>query len=264
MGQDSIQSSQEDTLDILAAKLLEIPVEKPVVSLFTEHSLQPNNGLSPVELLVFPSEFVIIILILCAALIVYLQRNSDGIFSSVFKGSFDVNLALQESRVENSQRSRNIILLQLLSALAISLFVSGVIVLLTDVSQLFHQLYFQVLGGLVGFVLIKKSIQWLLASLFQLSGFLKSYHFNTNILMAASALVLLPICLLMFFSPQIPNMVLVYAAIAVVVFFYLKTVQRGLRIALATSSVSPLHLFYYFCALEILPVFVLIRLALDM
>ena len=158
MDQDFIQTSQEDTLDILASRLLEIPVEKPVVSLFADHSLQPTNGLSPVELLVFPSEFVIVILTLCAALIVYLQRNSDGIFSSVFKGSFDVNLALQESRVENSQRSRNIILLQLLSALAISLFISGMIVLLTEISQPFHQVYFQVLGGLVGFVLIKKGV----------------------------------------------------------------------------------------------------------
>jgi len=264
MGQDSIQTSQEDTLDILASMLPQGPVEKPLVSLFTEHSLQPINGLNPVELATFPGEFVIVILTLCATLIVYLQRNSDGIFSSVFKGSFDINLALQESRVENSQRIRNIILLQLISALAISLFVSGVIALLADVPKPFHEIYFQVLGGLVGFAVTKKGVQWLLSSLFQLSGVLKSYHFNTNILMAASALVLLPVCILMFFSPQIPSMALVYVSIVLVAFFYLKTIQRGLRIALATSSVSPLHLFYYFCALEILPVFVLIRLVLDM
>lgn len=262
--QDSIVTNQEDSLDVLASIMFDTPVEQPVVSLFKGHSLHPIAEMIPAEHVSFPSEFAALVLGICAMLIIYLQRNSDGLFSSVFKGSFDMNLALQESRADNSQRSRNVLLLQVISALSISLLISGAVYTFSDLPIIFHKFYFQVLGVLAGLVLLKKGVQWLLATFFQLNSALKSYHFNTNILMSVSGLMVLPLCLLLFFSPQISSPVLIYMSMAVVGFFYLKTIHRGFQIALSTKSISPLHLFYYLCALEILPVFVLIRLALDM
>jgi hypothetical protein len=75
-------------------------------------------------------------------------------------------------------------------------------------------------------------------------------------------LVLLPLSLLLLYSPQIPFMLVIYFGASVAVFFYLKGLQRGISVALSSTAISTLHLFYYFCALEILPIFVLIRFAL--
>lgn len=260
---DSIFQNALDSMDVQAPALAQESIPEAVVSLFEMHDLQPSGGLQPQLIDANPNILVLVVFGICASLIIYLQRNSDGIFSSILKGSFDMNLTLQESRVDNTQRSRNMLLLQLLSLLAISLFVSGAIGQLYNVNITLSQLYLRIFLGLMALVLVKKGLQWILATLFQLSGILKSYHFSSNILLASSGLAVMPICLFMFFSPQIPIEFPVYLSLLIIGFFYLKSVLRGVQIAMAEKSVSPLHLFYYLCALEILPVFVLVRLALN-
>jgi hypothetical protein len=260
---DSAIQNTNDSADVQASTLGLESISEPVESLFNMHALQPSGGLQPLLIDTDSNILVLTVFGICASSIIYLQRNSDGIFSSILKGSFDMNLTLQESRVDNTQRNRNMLLLQVLSFLAISLFVSGAIGLVYDVDITLSQLYVRIFFGLMAFVWLKKGLQWILAALFQLSGILKSYHFSSNILLASSGLAVMPICLLMFFSPQIPTELSVYLSLFIIGFFHLKSVLRGVRIAMAEKSVSPLHLFYYLCALEILPVFVLVRIALN-
>ena len=262
---DSITTSVTDTLDWAAVDTIAVHVEEPpTVSLFTEHLLQTKPDMVPQEIASMENGFAFLIFGFCAALIIYVHRNSDGIFKSVFKGSFDRYLALQESRVENSQRTRNLLLLQVISAISISIFLSGVVLLMVRPDVALTLLFFQILFALISFILMKKGVQWLLASLFQLKPALKAYHFNINILFSLGGMIVLPLSLLLYFSPIIPTTTLVYSSGAVLAFLYLKALQRGSQIALGTNSISILHLFYYFCALEILPVFVLIRIIQDL
>ena len=260
---DSVQTNNADSVDVLVSAVIEEVKPEPVISLFENHMLQPLSGLEPQLIEPNSNGFAFAVIGICIIMIIYLQRNSDGIFSSVIRGSFDLNLTLQESRVDNSQRSRNMLLLQLLSLMAISLLVSGSIRYFSSNALSQIEVFLWVFTGLLGFSLLKKGIQWVLASLFQLRIILKGYHFSSSILMASSGLGVLPICLLLFFSPQIPSVIPVYSALAVICFFYFKSMLRGIQMAMAGNSVSPLHLFYYLCALEILPVFVLIRFALN-
>ena len=109
-------------LDTLQTQLCEdtvfTVVETPVVSLFQDHQQQAENGFSYMERVVSGGSFGFFILFICAAIVVYLQRNSDGIFSAVMKASFDINQASQDARVENSQRSRNMLIIQMVSAIS--------------------------------------------------------------------------------------------------------------------------------------------------
>ncbi len=235
--------------------------EEPVVSLFQEHQLEVQNGFKHLEKTESGNGFAFIILFICAAIIIYLQRNSDNIFGDVIKASFDQNQAQQDARVENSQRTRNLLILQLLGFISIALFIAGAAIGFAGKPLSFQNTFFISLAALVGYVLIKKLIMWSLAQVFELRQELKFHHFNLNILQSVAGLALLPLTLLLFYSPQIPNQLTIYLGVAIGGFFYLKGLQRGFSIALNSPSLSTLHLFYYFCALEILPAFVLIRIA---
>lgn len=262
--QDSIQLSAIDSLATDWNQVVGEVKDEPVVSLFQEHQLEVQNGFSYLERPDPGSGFAFIIMFICAGIIIYLQRNSDNIFGDVIKASFDQNQAQQDARVENSQRTRNLLILQILGFLSIALFVAGVTLNSVKSTLTLPTTFLVVLGGLVSFVLVKKLILWLLAQVFELRQELKLHHFNLNILQSVAGLVLLPITLILYFSPQIPNQLIAYVGIAVGGFFYLKGLQRGFSVAINSPALSTLHLFYYFCALEILPAFVLIRIALSM
>ena len=100
-------------------------VETPIVSLFKGHQLQPENDFSYIERAVSSGSFGFFILFICAGIILYLQRNSDGIFSAIVKASFDSNQANQDARVENAQRSRNLLIIQIVSSISIALLELG-------------------------------------------------------------------------------------------------------------------------------------------
>lgn len=234
-------------------------VEKPVVSLFSEHQLAVENYLQPIERNEMQSGISFFLLMVFVGLVVYIQRNSDNLFQMVFKVSFDRNLAAQEARIENSKRSRNMLLLLLVSLLSISLSVAGFLKLYAGFDSTIVSLFFYSLSAIVGFVVLKKAILWLLSALFNLRNELRMYHFNLNVLLSVVGLISVPLNFLLFFSPQISTYSIAWAIGIIGVFFYLKSLQRGLQIAVNSGSISLLHLFYYLCALEILPVFILIR-----
>ena len=258
--QDSVQLTAVDSVMSDSIQVIAEIKQEPVVSLFEEHQLEVQNDFNYLEKPDLGNGFAFVILFICAMIVIYLQRNSDNIFADVVKSSFDQNQAQQDARVENSQRTRNLLILQLLGFISIALFIAGAALGFSEKSLSLQNVFFIVLAGLIGFVLSKKLILWSLAQVFDLRQELKLHHFNLNILQSVAGLVLLPLALLLFYSPQIPNLLVVYIGLATGTFFYLKGLQRGISVAVNSPALSTLHLFYYFCALEILPAFVLIRI----
>ncbi len=205
--------------------------------------------------------FGFIILILCGAIIIYIQRNSDGIFSSVFKSGFDRNLANQDARIENSQRTRNMMLLQLVAVISVCLFGSLAFRRLYDTNLTDVTAFFWALAIFLNALMLKRIVQWLLVQVFDLDAELKVYRYSGNIFLTIAGLLLLPISTLGLFSQQIPIELVAIVGIGTLSFFYLKTLLRGLQVSITSPAISPLHLFYYFCALELLPLFVLVHIA---
>jgi hypothetical protein len=262
---DTLVVMQEDSLELdTVASSIQTQVEEPTVSLFQEHQLEPKGKLEPIERTEIGSDFVFFILVICGGIILYLQRNSDNIFRSVFNASFDINQALKDARVENSQRTRNLFILQTLGFICITLFLTGSIQELVPLNINLENTFFSLLGILVAFVLIKKIILWLLAAIFELHEEFRAFVFNLNILQSVAGLVLLPVCLFLYYSPIQNSYWIVYIGLLFGAFFYLKVLQRGFMISMRSQSISTLHLFYYLCALEILPAFILLRVAISM
>lgn len=261
---DTIQLTATDSVASLVEDTIKLESEAPVVSLFTEHQLQDGNHATYLERKDFGNGFGFAILFVCAAIIIYLQRSSDGIFASIFRSSFDSNISQQEARIESSQQARNLFILQITAVISISLFISAGLSRWLEIDRPMPSLFFQVLGGLLGFILLKRSVLQILAFVFDLRNELRFHRHSLNIFIAAVGLSLLPLTLLLLYSPSLPTALIIYLGIGIGALFHLKGLQRGLSVAFNSSHISPLHLFYYFCALEILPVFVLIRLAQSM
>lgn len=262
---DTLVVMQEDSLELdSAASSIQAQTEEPVVSLFDAHQLQPQGKLEPIERAEVGNDFVFLILMICGGIILYLQRNSDNIFRSVFSASFDINQALKDARVENSQRTRNLFILQALGFICISLFLTGSFKELIPLNINLENTFFLLLGTLVALVLIKKIILWLLAAIFELHEEFRAFVFNLNILQSVAGLVLLPVCLFLYYAPFENSHWIVYIGLLLGAFFYLKGLQRGFTISMRSQSISTLHLFYYLCALEILPAFILLRVAISM
>lgn len=250
---------ESDSLQLIASDTVEAVVELPITSLFTNHLLQPQNGL---EFLIRndpANTFGFIVLLFCCASIIYLQRSYQGFFSNVIKASFDRTLSQQDARLENSQRTRNMMLLQFTALVSISLFITFMIPLYVDTQLAPFALFSISFAGFTLVVIIKRMVLWSLAQIFNLQAELRIHRFSSAVLLSMTGLVLLPLSLVLHYSPYISYQLVVYAAIALAGFFYLKVILRGFLLALSSNSISVLHLFYYFCALEILPVFVLIR-----
>ena len=259
-----MQDPLTDTLQIqLCEDSVFAMVETPIVSLFKGHQLQPENDFSYKERAVSSGSFGFFILFICAGIILYLQRNSDGIFSAIVKASFDSNQANQDARVENAQRSRNLLIIQIVSSISIALFITDALPHFSQTKFSTTELFFSVIGVLLIAIVFKRVVLWLLAQLFNLSSEFRLHRFNLSVLFSATGLVLLPLSLLLFYSTQIPFMLIIYLGMGVGIFFYLKGLQRGISVAVSSTAISTIHLFYYFCALEILPIFVLLRFALQ-
>ena len=259
---------QEPQLDTLrfeeAIDTIIVPVEIPVRSLFENHLLIPENGIVVLERSASSNLLVLSILLICAFLVVYVQRNSEGVIGSVIKAAFDRNLANQDSRIENSQRTRNLFLLKIMSVISIALFIALGLTKTIITDQYIGLTFLQSLGIFLAIWIGKRAIQFLLSIVFDLNQEFRVHRYSVNVLMMVIGLALLPLSLTLAYTPQILPLSIVYVGIGLVVFMYLKGLLRSLMLSLNSPSVSTLHLFYYFCALEILPVSVLIRTALNM
>ena len=236
-----------------------LDMEAAVVSLFEGHSLEHTNSLEFVERHEPGNGIAFLIILLCSALLIYIHRNSEGFLSSVFKAAFDRNLASQDARVENTQRTRSLLLVQLVAVLSIALFGSTVYLFFASTSINPVIAFLWAVGILVNLLMLKRLIQWLLSQIFDLQVEMRFHRFSGNILLSTSGLVLLPISIFLVYSPQLPINWIAVAGLFVLGFFYLKGLLRGFELTALQKAVSPLYLFYYFCALELLPVFVLIR-----
>lgn len=257
---DSATAAATDTVALTNLDSVQAVVEIPVISLFKGHLLQPQNGFEYLNRFDPANTFGFIVLLFCCATIIYLQRSYLGFFSSVFKAGFDRVLSQQDARLENSQRTRNMMLLQFTALVSISLFITFTIPLYIETDLVPIALFGLAFTSLTIVVFIKRIVLWSLAQIFNLQAELRIHRFSSSVLLSMTGLALLPLSLLLHYSPYISYQWVVYTAAALAGFFYLKVITRGFLLALSSNAISVLHLFYYFCALEILPLFVLIRL----
>ncbi|NJN34671.1 MAG: DUF4271 domain-containing protein [Saprospiraceae bacterium] len=116
-----------------------------------------------------------------------------------------------------------------------------------------------VLGVSVVF-LTKHAVLYIIAHTFPIGKEVKTYNFimlNVGILLG---LILMPINIFIAYAPSGVNQFFVYAALTIIAILYIVRALRGLTIATPFLIENRFHFLLYLCAVEIAPLFVIIKL----
>ncbi len=135
----------------------------------------------------------------------------------------------------------------------------------------FHLVFIDLAGGvqfllfaglIVSMLLLRFGVNIFLGFVTDQMRLIGEYTSSGFILLQAFGLVLFPVVVLMEFSPAEPLFFLytaiVLAGISVLIHWF-----RGLLTALSGRGVGMLQIFCYFCALEILPILVLVKFIIE-
>ncbi|MBO4602736.1 MAG: DUF4271 domain-containing protein [Salinivirgaceae bacterium] len=116
-------------------------------------------------------------------------------------------------------------------------------------------------GAIVVFFLLRTIVLKTIDFLFETKAF-GEYNFTIYLFNKAFGLLVLPVVTVIPFVPSFVTEKLIWAGFALLALSYLLTLFRGLRICLK-NRVSIFYLFFYLCALEILPITTLCKLVID-
>jgi MFS family permease len=131
--------------------------------------------------------------------------------------------------------------------------------ILLETSDFVQYLFF--IGLIIAMYLVKFSFSSILAHISNNDDIEKEYRFTTIVFNQVFALIILPIVILLQYS-QVPTGILIYTSIGLVLTFYFFRLYRGFIISALEQNLGFMYIFLYFCALEILPLLILIKFLL--
>ncbi|WP_430816697.1 DUF4271 domain-containing protein [Carboxylicivirga sp. RSCT41] len=113
-------------------------------------------------------------------------------------------------------------------------------------------------AGVITYFFLKNILYLFVASVFDVQQATKEYLFNANMLSKVFGIACLPIVAVVPFLDVLTATFLIKAGLALFIIMYLVQLLRGAKIILH-SPLSIFYMFLYFCALEILPLSILIK-----
>lgn len=205
---------------------------------------------------IFPSMLIII------AVFAFLKVFYQKYFIQIIESFFNISVANQLVRDENILVQRASILLSFVFNLIIAM-------LLYYVSVQYHWTLMGIGEGLMRFLFfvcivagaytLKFVLLKVSAVLFNTGREVNAYIFNIFLINNVLGIVLLPMVALMAFTQLVPHSTLLIMAIAAISAAYLYRLIRGAIIGIGAQQPSLFYIFLYFCALELAPLVVLIK-----
>ena len=116
-----------------------------------------------------------------------------------------------------------------------------------------------IFGGIILYAFLKRITYQLVGYIFDTLTDTKSYLFNAELLNKAFGVSILPIISIVPFVDQVTATLLLKVGLVLFALMYLVQLLRGVKIILR-SPLSIYYMFLYFCALEILPLAILIKI----
>ncbi|WP_430811670.1 MULTISPECIES: DUF4271 domain-containing protein [unclassified Carboxylicivirga] len=113
-------------------------------------------------------------------------------------------------------------------------------------------------AGVMGYFFAKNTLYYFVAAVFDVQPATKEYLFNANMLSRVFGVVCLPIVSVVPFMDVVSATMLLKGGLALFIVMYIIQLLRGAKIILH-SPLSIFYMFLYFCALEILPLSILIK-----
>lgn len=227
--------------------------------LFKDHLLKPIHNtavFNNAEILYWPS--VVLFIVLC--LLVLLKATSPQKTFRVLNAAYSLQVARQIEREDYGPLKRVSLVLSAVFVLITAFLLYKLNLLFGSIlinnGSLFQYLFFVMVIILVYSVkLIGTNI---IGHITQTTGIINEYINNTLIINQSVGVILLPVMIIVELSPVNPVWI-VFPATLFLVLGYILRLYRGFLFAGIEHGVGLLQLFVYLCALEILPLLVLIK-----
>jgi hypothetical protein len=230
-------------------------------SLFSNHYLKPNsNSLleRDIEINFWPLILILVSLSILFHLIASNQRKFILILRSFIQHSQARQLEREEYKLNKGASLGLIVIFVLMTGAFFQQFALHFDLMnKLDVTGIMG--YFLIVAGIVIVYTGKFLANRVLTLLLDSYDEVREYLFNVILLNKAVGLTFLPLTIALFFT-QIPKEAIFYCGIFFASFFYLLRIVRGFSIGYSTRTLSAFHLFLYLCALEILPLAVIVKL----
>jgi hypothetical protein len=233
-------------------------------SLFTTHELTPVNE-GPVSHVVSHPVWLLLVLSIITSLVIIVRIFYRRNISELVRAFLSLSATNQLVRDEN-------ILLQRASLILTVVFnLTAAFMVWQFGTALAHKfsLVLNDFNRFLVFAFVIAGIYSLKYVVLKLTGFIfgtdremDAYIFNIFLSNNLLGMVLFPVMVILFLYPQLSDSKIVfYGVVATAVIFYIYRVLRGILIGRASSSYSPVYLFFYICALEFAPLLVLLKVA---
>ncbi len=227
--------------------------------LFKDHLLKPIHDtaiFNNAEILYWPS--VVLFIVLC--LLVLLKATSPQKTFRVLNAAYSLQVARQIEREDYGPLKRVSIVLSAVFVLITAFLFYKLNLLfgsiLSNNGSLFQYLFFVLVIILVYSVKILAAN--IIAFVTQTTSIFNEYINNTLIINQSIGVILLPVMIIVELSPVNPVWIVLPATLFLVLGYILR-LYRGFLFSGIEQGVGLLQLFVYLCALEILPLMVLIK-----
>lgn len=232
------------------------------VSLFTGHSLKATHNtpiFNPYTTSYWPGILLFIIFSIYVLIRISEPKKIIRIFTSVF--------SLQESKQlfrEEFKLTKRMSILLGLAFILVMAFLAQITnqyfgLILQEQTQLNQYLFFT---GVISLIyIVKFAVNSVLAFISSNSDLGKEYLFNVFVFSQTIGIILFPVVICLQFT-KYPTEWFLYPALIICAGFYALRMFRGFIISVSEQNVGILYIFLYLCALEILPLLVLIKFLL--
>lgn len=207
--------------------------------------------------------WLLIIFFIALGLFAYVRMNYSRRLSQIFKAALNISSAREMMREENPLGQRTSIILSIIFLLLMPVLIYKAIIIYSPslASGTGFLLYLKIVGILTLAYILKLGFLKVTGAALNAPQAVSEYTFNLFLLSQVSGLFIFPVAVLLtysFFSPAL----LLIIGFFIFFFSYIVRIFRGFSMSWRWSGVSGLHLFYYFCALELVPAIILTKIFL--
>lgn len=242
-------TDEEEQKDAVAPTIEEKPQEKKVSKDIIQQNLPVRKDSSR---FIFWLSLLSIVII---ALITTLYNNTIG---KIFRGMTNDNVLSLNQRNEHGGLSISYISLYLISIVEIAIFIY---LLYTRYSgNGGWGVFWKVFLMLLGLIFSKHVLIWAIGQIFKLEGLTSFYNFRIQSYQILLGIALIPITLLMHYSPHSIAQLSLYAGILACFMVLGLLYAKSTLSALSVLKSNLFHFLLYLCTFEIIPILILVKL----
>lgn len=237
-----------------------LTVTAPPTSFFGNKLIHPDMvG----ETIPTTDEWLIVVFLLALSLLAYVRINHAKRFSQIFKAAMDISTAKEMMREENPLGQRASVILSMVFLLLLPVLIYQAVLMYSPaLAGSSGILFYLKITGLVLLAYFVKILALRVTGIaLNTRSAVAEYIFNLFLLAQVGGLFIFPVAVLLSYSLFSPALLLIIG-FSILFFSYIVRIFRGFSLSWGRPGLSSLHLFYYFCALELVPAIVLTKVFL--